>query len=283
MGPPLAEVLDSAATRLREAGVENPFAEAQLLTGQVLRLERATLLAHPEYRVGEIELARIEARLERRVKREPFAYVVGEREFYGRTFLTDRRALVPRPETELLIETALNTLRQVVGRPLIVDVGTGTGCIAVTLALELPTARVLATDLSAEALALAAINVERFNVTDRVQLLRGNLLSWLQGPVDLVAANLPYVPSEAFGELAPEVRDYEPRLALDGGPGGARLIERLIGEAAQRRIGVLLAELDSRHAERVLSMARKAWPGRPAEILADLAGRPRLLRVVGDR
>jgi release factor glutamine methyltransferase len=283
MSPRLDEVLGSAATRLRDAGVENPFTEAQLLTSRALGLERTTLLAHPEYCVGEIELARLEARLERRAKREPFAYVVGEREFYGRTFLTDRRALVPRPETELLIETTLEALRNVAGRPLIVDVGTGSGCIAVTLALELPNARLVAIDLSAEALALAATNVRQFEVGDRVQLVQGNLLSGLQGSIDLVAANLPYLPAESFGELAPEVRDHEPRLALDGGPGGAGLIERLLGEAAQRPIGMLLAELDPRHAEHVLSMAMAAWPGRPTEVLADLAGRPRLLRVIEDR
>lgn len=282
MSPRLDEVLSSVAIRLHEAGVDNPFTEAQLLTGRALGLARTTLLAHPEHVVGDTELAEVESRLARRAKREPFAYVVGEREFYGRTFLTDRRALVPRPETELLIETALSTLRNVVGRPLIVDVGTGSGCIAVTLALELPNARLVATDLSAEALALAATNVGRFNVEDRVQLVRGNLLSWLRGPVELVAANLPYVPSESFGELAPEVRDHEPQLALDGGPGGARLIERLIGEAAQRPIGTLLAELDPRHADRVLSMARTAWPDRRAEVLPDLAGRPRLLQVIRD-
>ena len=283
MSPRLDEVLGSAATLLRDAGVENPFAEAQLLTGRALGLERTTLLAHPEYCVAEIELARLEARLERRARREPFAYVVGEREFYGRTFLTDRRALVPRPETELLIETALDALRDVAGQPLIVDVGTGSGCIAVTLALELPNARLVATDLSAEALALAATNVRRFDVGDRVQLVQGNLLSWFHGSIDLVAANLPYLPAESFDELAPEVRDHEPRMALDGGPGGARLIKLLLGEAAQWPIGILLAELDPRHAEWVLSMAKTAWPGRPADVLADLAGRPRLLRVIGDR
>jgi release factor glutamine methyltransferase len=206
------------------------------------------------------------------------AHIVGECEFYGRAFLTDPRALIPRPETELLVETAVELLRDGPPDPLVVDVGTGTGCIGITLLLETP-ARVVLSDVSYAALQLARLNLSRYGLTDRVQLVRGDLLSWLSSPADLVVANLPYIPSEAFLDLSPDVRDYEPRLALDGGPGGTKLLLELLRQASACQVGALLAELDPRQADILSIAARRMFPDRPIHVLPDLAGHRRLLRV----
>jgi release factor glutamine methyltransferase len=275
----LGQLIQSATARFRSAGLERPAAEANALVGRSLGLARATLITQADRALDPTTLAQVETLVNRRTEREPFAYLVGEREFYGRAFRTDRRALIPRPETELLVDTALADLRDGPARPLIVDLGTGSGCIAITLALELPRAQIIAIDLSAEALGLAAENIARHAVGDRVQLLQADLLTALRGPFDLLAANLPYVPAETLPDLEPEVRDHEPRLALDGGVGGTKLIQRLIEQASERPIDTLLAELDCRHADELLHLARRTWPTHRCELLPDLAGLPRLLKV----
>ena len=266
-----------AADRLAAAGVPEPRLEASLLLAHVLRGTRACLLAHPDALVPPDAIARFERLLARRVDREPYAYLIGEREFYGRLFKVDRRALIPRPETELLVDAARERAGALPARPLAIDVGTGSGCLAITLALELPGAHLVAGDISTEALQLAAENVERFGLQKRVRLVRGDLLSWLGQRPDLVVANLPYIPDETMAELPDEVRLYEPERALRGGPGGATLIRPLLRQAAALEAGLVLAEVDARHAEAVLADARRGLPDYRARLQPDLSGRPRLL------
>jgi release factor glutamine methyltransferase len=279
VGTPLGGLVRSGAGQLHRAGRGGAWNEAVILACHAVGLSRAALIAHPERPVGPAESARFEQLVARRALGEPIAYLVGEREFYGRPFFVDRRALIPRPETELLVEAALQELSRGAPRPLVVDVGTGSGCIAATLALEAPSARVVAADLSASALSLARRNLARHGLERSVRLVCGDLLRWLGQAADLLVANLPYIPSEAWSALPPDVRDSEPRLALDGGPGGAVLIRRLLVQAARLGVGALLAELDPRHADEVRAAAQSAFPGRPVEVLADLAGRQRLLRI----
>jgi release factor glutamine methyltransferase len=270
-------LIAQAAERLAAAGLEQPRLEASLLLASVLGRERASLLAHPDGLVEVGQAARFQSLVGRRARREPFAYLIGEREFYGRRFLVDRRALVPRPETELLVELALRDRALLPPRPLVIDVGTGSGCLAVTLAAELPDADVIACDRSAEALDLARANAARFGLSDRLRFVRGDLLSWLGRGPDLVVANLPYLPSDTLSALEPEVRDYEPLAALDGGADGTVLIRRLLREAAALHSGLLLAELDPRHAAQLLETARQDLPRHQAALEHDLAGRPRVL------
>ena len=271
-------LLADAARRLLDAGVEQPGREAQLLLGHALGATSADLLAHPDRPVAEDDVARLAQLVARRCAREPFAYLVGQREFYGRSFLVDRRVLVPRPETEILVEEALAVLgaRQA-DRPLVVDVGTGSGAIACTLALHAAAARVVGVDRSPEALTVAAANRRRLGLADRVWLVRGDLLEWLRAPADLIVANLPYLPSGRIPRLQPEVARFEPRLALDGGPDGTDLVRRLLLAARDlvRPGGTLLLELDP---EQIPTIAGLATWGM-TRVIPDLAGLDRVLRV----
>lgn len=266
-----------AAERLAAAGQPEPRREASLLLAHVLGRGRAYLLAHPDELVQPAAIERYEQLVARRERQEPYAYLVGEREFYGRAFKVDHRSLIPRPETELLVEAARQRTDRLPERALVVDVGTGSGCLAITLALELPDARIVASDLSAEALQLAAENVARFGLRERVRLVRGDLLAWLGRRPNLVVANLPYIPDDALADLPGEVRRYEPELALRGGPAGAVLIRRLLRQAATLETDLVLAEVDARHAETLLEAVRTDLPAYRSRLEYDLATRPRLL------
>jgi release factor glutamine methyltransferase len=244
----------------------------------VLGVTDADLLGHSDRHVPP-EIAReYEELVTRRASREPFAYVVGEREFYGRRFVVDNRVLVPRPETETLVEVALEAIRETAGpSPLVVDVGTGSGAIACTLALEAPDCLVVGSDVSADALAVAARNRARLGLDGRLGLVRGGLLDWLGEPADLVVANLPYLTTARVPTLMPEVSRWEPRLALDGGADGTDLIRRLLSDTLRvvRPGGSILLELDPEQIEPVRSLL----PCASSRVIRDLAGLDRVLRL----
>ena len=274
----VARLIQDAALSLDRAGIEGARTEARRLLAHVLGETESALLAHGERVVPADLTAQFLALVERRASREPFAYLVGERELYGRRFVVDGRVLVPRPETETLIEAALAIQPTSTDRaPLVVDVGTGSGAIGCTLALEHPDWRLVASDVSADALAVAAINRQRLGLVGRVGLVRGSLLDWLGEPADLVVANLPYIPSERVPGLMPEVSRWEPPLALDGGPDGAELMRRLLADAPRtvRPGGTILLELDPSQPDALV----KIVPGARCQVIADLAGLDRVLRI----
>jgi release factor glutamine methyltransferase len=282
--PTVDGLLYDAAVLLIGAGVEGARAEARWLLARTLGLSESALLVRGGEPVERAAAGRYRAAVQRRAAREPFAYVVGEREFYGRTFLVDRRVLVPRPETETLIEEALRVLAKCgVANPLVVDVGTGSGAIACTVALEAPQARVLACDVSSDALAVARANRTRLGLDGesladrRLRLVHGSLLSWLGRPADLVLANLPYLPSSRVPGLMPEVRDWEPHLALDGGTDGLDLVAHLLADADRtvRPGGTILLELDPEQ----MASACALLPHAAARVIPDLAGLGRVLRL----
>jgi release factor glutamine methyltransferase len=256
-----------------------PLQEAQSLLGYVLGQPRAFLLAHPETCLSAAQQDQAGRLLERRAAGEPLPYLLGEWEFYGLAFHVSPAVLIPRPETELLVEAALEWLRQAQGRRQVADVGTGSGCIAVSLAVHVPDARVLAVDASLAALRIANKNITRHELEPRVRLARMDLLSAARGPFDLVCANLPYIPS-ATVDVLPVAR-YEPRLALDGGADGLQVVRRLLLDA--RRVtapdGLLLLEVEASHGESAPRLARELLPGVAVDMLPDLAGLPRLLRI----
>ena len=249
--------------------------------GHVLGWRRADVLAHPERCVPAAVESAFAELVARREMSEPVAYLLGEREFYGRMFKVDRRALIPRPETELLVDlgkAAVARWRESGVEPVVVDVGTGSGAIAVSLAAE-SRVRVIATDRSLDALLLARENASKHMA--RVNLAVTDLLEGLRGPLHVVVANLPYVPS---GRALPrDVAAYEPPLALFGGPRGTELIERLLRDARPLLApGAELAlELDEEdQAQPVAAHARHLYPSAEINVCQDAGGYDRVVRLV---
>ena len=283
----LAQALHEAAEALQAAGIEDARLEAEVLLRHSLHLDRAHLFARLQEELSPEAGASFRSLIARRLAREPTAYIVDRREFYGLDLEATPAALIPRPETELLVEEALARSRMLGGEArrgdalLIVDVGTGSGAIAVVLAVHLAGAALLAIDVSREALTLAERNARRHGVEARVSFLQADLLAPLARPAGLIVANLPYVRSVDWGELPPEIREHEPRTALDGGPGGLREIERLLEQAPSRLRpgGSLLVELGPLQAASALALAGRRFPGAFARILPDAAGLDRLLAV----
>ncbi len=261
------------------AVADRPRVEAEILLASLLGRGRAYLLAHPEATVGDEVAVAFSARVRRRAEGEPLPYLTGRMEFFGLEFAVTPDVLIPRPETELLVEEALSWLERRPGARA-VDVGTGSGCIAVTLALHAPHLRVCAVDLSTAALTVARDNARRHGVADRLLFLQGDLLQPLRGPFDLVVSNPPYVATTEWDSLPPSVR-REPRLALLAGSDGLDALRRLLPQAAAclRADGLLLVEMGERQGEVVASLARRCFPQADVAILSDLAGKERLLRV----
>jgi len=256
---PLLEVLRATERYLADRGVENPRLNAEHLLAHALGLKRMELYLQFDRGLTEAERAPLRDLVKRRGAREPLQHVLGTAEFHGRTFLSDKRALVPRPETEQLVELALE-LAKAHPTPTLLDIGTGSGVIAITLALELPSATVHATDLSPDALALAAENAARHQLTGRVTFHQADLLPPDDTKFDLIIANLPYIPAGDITTLSPEVR-HDPITALDGGADGLDLIRRLIDTAPDRLTpgGALLLEIGAGQADatKALLSARK--------------------------
>lgn len=270
---------------LSEAGIPESRLEAELLLCHLTGLSRSHLHAYPEHILMPEQEASLSSALARRLRREPLDYILGYREFYGLKFAVRPGVLIPRPETELLVERALDLVRGTAHpeRFLVADVATGCGNIAVALAVNAPGLRVIATDTSPAALEVARENVARHHVQDRVDLRQGDLLAPLDCRVDIIVANLPYVRSERMAMLQPEVA-WEPVEALDGGPDGLDTIRRLLRQAPQwlKRGGYLLLEMDPEQREPLVLEAAKRFMSARTDVLRDMAGLDRVL-VVGPK
>lgn len=268
------DILEQAALQLDELGIDTPRFDAELLLAHVWNVSRAVALARSNRGLPPPEQGHYQRLLDRRLSREPLAYILGHREFYDLDLIVDKRALVPRPETELLVEEVLRLTHEQEGGLRIADVGTGSGALAVTLAVHLPQATVYAVDASPDALALAAENARRHNVAHRIQFLEGDLLSPLCHPVDMIVANLPYVTSAEWEDLPPEIKDWEPRLALDGGFDGLDAIGPLLSKAGPylRTGGTVLVEIGASQGPAVMSLAQTHLAGARVRLLQDYAG-----------
>lgn len=272
--------LQHATARLANVS-PTPRLDAEVLLAHILHMSRAQLIIAHDQPLDPEAAARFESLVRRRESLEPVAYLIGHKEFWGRDFVVDRRVLVPRPETELIVERAL-TWVSARGRPpmTIADIGTGSGCLAVTLAIEFPQACVWAVDLSSDALDVAQINVARHSVGDRVRLLRGDGFAPLAPPIELIVSNPPYTILEEVDE---NVRRWEPHLALDGGLGaGFALPARLIAEAPRYLAsgGALLMEIAAWQGDMAQAAARQAFPDAAITVHHDLAGLDRVLEVI---
>ncbi|MEE9563252.1 MAG: peptide chain release factor N(5)-glutamine methyltransferase [Thermoanaerobaculia bacterium] len=275
MTPHVEETLTAARYRLSKASFGPPTREAALLLSRVLGLSEAQLLSHSRDEVPTVAARQFSSLLERRLTGEPVAYLLEEKEFFGRPFLVDRRVLIPRPETEHLVESALE--QYLPPSPLILDVGTGSGCIGLTLALELPTVRVVATDLSPGALAVARTNARCLGVEDRVRLVATDLARCLDlTRFDLVVSNPPYIDHDEAEDLSPEVRCFEPATALFSPPDAHGILERVLNELQPVKMGTpLVVEIGLGQSDKVQSLAS----GSRFELMTirpDYAGIPRV-------
>jgi release factor glutamine methyltransferase len=281
------EALTRGTKDLAQAGQESAQLDAQILLSHVLDVERSTLYAHPERVLSPEQEQQYRLLVERRSQGEPVAYLVGHKEFYGLDFLVDRRVLIPRPETELLVDAARKVIQHMLdgGRnPIVADIGTGSGAIPVALAVHEPELPYLyATDISTDALEVARINCQHHHVEHRVRLLLGDLLAPLPEAVDIITANLPYVGSEEMHLLAPDVQAYEPHLALFSGPRGLDLVQRFLVEIQQsqklRERGVLLLEVGYQQREPLASLLHELWPSAVVTFTKDYSGWDRVVQV----
>ena len=269
-----------ALRKLAGKGVENPRLVTEQLMSHVLKCPRLQLYVRFESELDEAQLAALRAGVRRLAAREPLQYVVGETDFMGRRFKVDRRALIPRPETEILVETLLQDGSVwTAPAPAVADVGTGSGCVAISLALAHPEARLTGLDASEEALDLARANAELNGVAGRMTFRLADLVAGVEpGILDAVVANLPYIPSADCDGLPPHIRNHEPRTALDGGADGLRVIFRLVGAAwsVLKEGGGLFLETGCDQACAVSDLMT-AHGYRGVETRQDLAGRDRIV------
>ncbi len=256
--------------------IEDASLESEILLRHVLKINRAQLYLDLEEVLSQEQAEAYWHLIERRRGGEPTAYITGHREFYGLDFYVDTRVLIPRPESELLVEKALCLARK---KPIatVADIGTGCGAIAVSLVLNLALTKVYATDVSGDALEVARINCERYRVTDKICLRHGDLLEPLPEPVDLIVANLPYVQESTV--LADSSLSFEPSLALNGGPAGVEKIRRLCRQVSGklRPGGCLLLEIGWEQREAVSRFLGELLPGGEIEVDKDLGGIERVV------
>jgi release factor glutamine methyltransferase len=288
---PLQDALASAtqtlsaqthAERARSARLD-----AQILLCHVLGIDRATLFAHPERTLTADQQQRYQALIERRARGEPVAYLTGHKEFFGLDLLVDPRVLIPRPETELLVEAALCACREKLDAghaPVVADIGTGSGAIPIALAVHEPRLpRLYATDISPDALEVAALNCRRFHVEERVHLLLGDLTDPLPEPVEVMTANLPYIGTDDSETLEDDVRNYEPRQALFSGSDGLEHIERLFTKLERSGTllpgSVLLLEIGYAQRETLARLLQRLWPQATIAFMRDYAGWDRVMQV----
>jgi release factor glutamine methyltransferase len=293
------ELLEAGIVRLREAGSESARLDTELLLGHALDSDRTAVIAHTDAPVGDGSAARFQEFLDRRAAGEPVAYIRGVKEFHGLAFGVDSRALIPRPETERLVELAeLEVVRRLVGAPRppgtpqlrVIDVGAGSGTVVITLAVLLrrrgmaAEVDLVAADVSDDALQLARENAVAHAVGDRIAFETADLLPPMETrPWDVIVANLPYVSSDAVPNL-PIAASFEPRLALDGGAGGLEVIGRLLDQlpAGLARGGVALLEIGGDQEQGVRGLVGERLPGWWCEVEPDLGGLPRVAVVRRD-
>jgi len=307
----IKEARHQASQTLAAHAIEDAPLEAELLLMHLLGIDRVHLYVRLEDQLLPDEEQALDQLVNRRLSHEPLAYITGNREFFGQDFYVAPGVIIPRAESELLVREALDfveshfpefaehseknrkvivqreptdeksaTTERTIKDPIIAEIGTGSGAIAISLALRLPRATVYATDISPRALEIAAINCKRHGV--QVHLLEGDLLEPLPEPVDIIIANLPYIRDEEIGELSAEIRMYEPRVALAGGRDGLDKIRQLLVNASEklRPGGIILIEIGPAQGQALTSWAKGLFSGAGMELITDLSGIARILKVI---
>ena len=281
-----AEWLRKYTSVFQKAYIDEAADEVMLLLCHALRLNKAEVLARPERALTSSELTLLEGMVERRLQREPAAYITGEKEFYGLDFFVDHRVLIPRPETETLVEAAIDFHRSWAlrnhRRMLAADIGTGCGAIAIALAVNIQEAQLYAVDISPVALEVAAINIHRHGFEERIIPVHGNLLEQIKQKMDLIVANLPYISRGDLPCLQPEIHLHEPPVALDGGEKGTDIIQALLEQAPDRLAagGALVLEMGEGQEQRLMPVVKRSLPGADITLVKDLAGINRCMKVI---
>ncbi|MGA7172518.1 MAG: peptide chain release factor N(5)-glutamine methyltransferase [Candidatus Dormiibacterota bacterium] len=279
----LVDILRSSSAYLGRAGVDRPRLEAELLIGHVLHLERLQLYVQFERPLDEPELGVLRSILKRRAGGAPLAYLIGEREFFGLSFLVREGVLIPRPESELVVELGLARIAAQGGPVRAADLGTGSGCLGIALTARSSYLQMDAVDVSMVAVDVARENASRLGVRDRFTVLPGSWCDPLldRGPYDLVVSNPPYVTTQELTLLEPVVRDFEPHLALEAGEDGLDSYRALLAELPRITApgATVLLEVDPRRAQAVVEVATQIWAGPNSVIHRDLTGRDRVVEV----
>ena len=286
--PTVAEAIRTTTSKLLNAGITPDDApiEARTILRHTCGLTQEKLLAGHADQLPETAIQELDRLLHRRTTREPLAYILGERDFYGRTFRVDQRVLIPRPETETLIDLCTDFVEHNnVAQPNICDIGTGSGIIAITLAKQLPNANITATDNSVEALELAKTNATHHRA-DIHFLVEDATRTVTRGNFDIIVSNPPYIQTHTLGDLQPEVRDWEPRQALDGGPDGMNILRPLIRSLPEllrkKSPTAAFIEIDPPVVASCLAVARQSLPDAKIQIHRDFAGLERFLVILRD-
>jgi release factor glutamine methyltransferase len=268
------QAINRAREMLAEANIEDAPLESELLLRHVLEISQVELYQDPEREITPAQEKKFWASVKRRLSGEPTAYITGHREFYGFDFCVDPRVLIPRPESELLVEKTL-ALTQTRPEIAIAEIGTGSGAIAISLALNLPQAKIYATDISEAVLKVARLNCQQHGVENRIRLLQGDMLEPLPEAVDIIVANLPYVSQAELSHLS----NFEPKLARNGGADGLAQIERLCRQVSNklRPHGFLLLEIGQGQEKAVAALLRRLFPSAGIETFADLSGIARVV------
>lgn len=274
----IAEELKYAHDVLADNGVAEPHRESVSLLATALERDKTFLYAHPEYALTDREKEVFDSYLRRRASREPYQYITGVQEFYGLEFEVTPDVLIPRPETEMVVEQAVKVLHTMTD-PSFCEIGIGSGCISVSILHELSSATAVAVDVSSAALAVTRRNAERLGVSDRLTLIESDIFEALNDTTfDAVVSNPPYVPARDFTGLQAEVRDFEPHFALTDGADGLSIIRRIVADSPGflRRGGYLLMEIGFDQSEKVAAMFENdVWT--TPDLLPDLQGIPRLV------
>ncbi|MEJ7848468.1 MAG: peptide chain release factor N(5)-glutamine methyltransferase [Pyrinomonadaceae bacterium] len=275
----ITEFLTEASQILEASDIADPRREASSLLLAAIEKDKTFLFAHPEYELTAAEQKLFRSFVLRRASREPFHYIVGHKEFYGLDFEVTPEVLIPRPETEMLVRQSIKILREI-ENPIFCEIGAGSGCISVSILCSIEKASATGLEISEKAIAIANRNSIKHNVSERLTLKQSDIFSALTGEkFDLIVSNPPYVPASDVPELQPEVRDFEPHLALTGGGEGLSIIERIIIEAPRflKREGFLLIEIGLGQAETVSGLFdMKIW--RAVDIVPDFQTIPRMVR-----
>ena len=273
-----AQLAQTRAT-LATAGIALPWLDAEILVAHVIKSSRERLHSHPERLLTVAQRARLHRLTSRRAARVPVPYLVGEREFYGHMFRVTPAVLIPRPSSELLVELAVEWLNAHPSARRVIDLGTGSGAVAISVAKAVPRVRIEARDVSARALRVAAENIAHHRLRGRITIVKGNLLRGAK-PADVILANLPYIP-EALRRVRPKELDYEPALALDGGKDGLTLIRTALAQApaVAKSSGLVLFECDPAQTRRIVRLAQGHWPTAEVSVHKDLAGLDRVVRI----